>query len=127
MGMYKERLFMSILMMRQLPQVGEDLVMHDHVEVFSERLLKMSAGDASMLYAAFEDPSRQMTTMDGTANDLLWTDMAALGWLTPSTLDIPLPSRATISLKVFTITPTGKEPISKLLARDLERRHDHRG
>jgi len=64
-------------------------------------MLRMSAGDISMLDALVQDPEAQTATMPGTANDRLWSKMAEWGWMveTPS----PLPNT-----KTFGLTPVGK-------------------
>src|SRR6202011_1668595 len=79
----------------------------------------MSAGDLSILQAALEEPDEErpimVTTIPGSNNDLLWTEMVALGWMsTAEPLDAPVVS------KVFLINPTAKEPIRRFLA---ERSH----
>jgi hypothetical protein len=78
-----------------------------------------SAADLSILQAALEAPDEEhpilVTTTPGSKNDLLWSEMVALGWMTPAEpLDAPVVS------KVFRIDPAAKESIRGFLA---ERRH----
>lgn len=74
-----------------------------------------SAADRSILRAALEEPDSEqpilVTTTPGSNNDLLWTEMVALGWMSHAEpLDVPVSSR------VFRINPTAKESIWGFLA-----------
>ncbi len=93
--------------------------MTEHKPDFQTLSRAMSAGDLSILQAALEEPDEErpimVTTIPGSNNDLLWTEMVALGWMsTAEPLDAPVVS------KVFLINPTAKEPIRRFLA---ERSH----
>jgi hypothetical protein len=75
----------------------------------------VSAADLSILRAALEEPDSErlilVTTTPGSKNDLLWTEMVALGWMSHAEpLDVP------VSSKVFRINPTAKESIWVFLA-----------
>jgi hypothetical protein len=75
----------------------------------------VSAADLSILRAALEEPVSEqpvlVTTTPGSKNDLLWTAMVALGWMSHAEpLDVPVPS------KVFRINPTAKQSIWEFLA-----------
>jgi hypothetical protein len=75
----------------------------------------MSAADLSILQAVLEELGSErpimVTTTPGSNNDVLWSKMVALGWMSAAEpLDVP------VQTKVFVIEPTAKEPISTLLA-----------
>ena len=78
----------------------------------------MSAGDLSILQAAIQELGQErpvmVTTTPGSNNDVLWSKMAALGWMSAAEpLDVPVHS------KVFVLNTTAKEPISTLLSDNL--------
>jgi hypothetical protein len=77
----------------------------------------MSAADLSILQGALAEPGDQvvmLTTTPASANDLLWSEMTALGWLTAAgTLD------AAPGAKLYAIPASGKPLIAQFLA-DLD-------
>jgi hypothetical protein len=75
----------------------------------------MTAGDLSILQAAIDELGEErpimVTTTPGSKNDLLWSEMVKLGWMSPAgPLDAP------VKAKVFLIDPSAKEPIRGFLA-----------
>jgi hypothetical protein len=76
---------------------------------------RLTPAELSVLHAALAEESTQqpvmLTTSPGSNNDRLWSEMAALGWMSVGEpLEIPVPSR------VFRINPGCKEQISAFLA-----------
>lgn len=79
------------------------------------RMRMMSAADLSVLEAAAQEPSGEqpvlLTTVPGSANDQLWSEMAKLGWLSEEPpLDAPVRSR------VFALQPSAKPALEELFA-----------
>ena len=79
------------------------------------RMMAMSDGDISVLVAALKQPNSNsvMVTPEGSPNDALWSKLAALGWMSRNP-DLSLDE--TFSVKMFSITAAGIEPIRTLLA-----------
>lgn len=75
----------------------------------------VSEADLSILRAALEEPNSEVpilvTTTPGSKNDLLWTEMVALGWMSHAE-----PLDVAVSSKVFRINPAAKESIAGFVA-----------
>jgi hypothetical protein len=50
-------------------------------QLLLQRMRTMSAGDLSVLHASLERPESVMITPVGSPNDILWSEMAAFGWM----------------------------------------------
>lgn len=78
----------------------------------------MSAADLSILQGALAEPSTDeavmMTTVAGSKNDVLWSEMTALGWLTEAGVLDAVPGA-----KLYAMPPTAKPLIAQYLA-DLD-------
>jgi len=89
------------------------------MESLKARLRETSRGDLSILAALPETLAQEETvrlaTTSGSQNDLLWSQMAALGWME---LDQPLEGHA--ASKVYIVRRKAREPIEALLT-DLKR------
>lgn len=79
-------------------------------EQLFQRLRRMSAGDISVLRASLETSNSEMTTMPGSANDSLWSEMVTLGWMSKRTDAV-----GPIQILLFKVEPAGTEPIRALL------------
>jgi hypothetical protein len=83
------------------------------------QLRQMSGADRSILAALpeslLQEESVRLATTSGSQNDLLWSQMAALGWME---LDQPLKEVA--ASKVYIVRRSTREPIEALLT-DLKR------
>lgn len=84
-------------------------------EALLERMRSMSAADLSVLEAAIKQPSGEqpvlLTTIPGSANDQLWSEMTKLGWLSAEPpLAVPVQS------KVFALQPSAKPALEELFA-----------
>jgi hypothetical protein len=83
------------------------------------RMRELSAADLSILEAVVGTLDREdtvrLTTTPGSANDRLWSEMTALGWMsTDAPLEVP------VDTKVFVVHASAKEPLNTLLL-DLKR------
>jgi hypothetical protein len=86
-----------------------------------QRMQQMSAADISVLEAAANTPGSSMTTGPGSANETLWTEMAALGWMSVKDDVLDLPGGKQFIVRIYSITPQGGEPIWKLLSALMQR------
>jgi hypothetical protein len=86
------------------------------MDAFLERMRAMSAADLSVLAASAAEPGSSMTTVPGSANAALWSEMAKRGWMTTREEKIELPGRAPYVMTIYTIAPEGVRPIAELLA-----------
>lgn len=82
-----------------------------------ERMRQMSPADISVLDASTKTPESSMTTGPGSANEALWTEMVKLGWMTRRDEDLELPGGKRYSMKIYSISLEGLEPILDLLSR----------
>jgi hypothetical protein len=76
--------------------------------------------DLSILHAALMDLSPErptmLTTVPGSNNDRLWSEMVALGWMNAADpLDVAVPS------KVYVVNPAAQEEIRGFLADNARR------
>ena len=95
---------------------------------------KISPGDFSILWSVMDrrtgrpdsNDTYQMVTISGTPNDILWSEMVALGWMAVKEEDLPLlPDKPALKSKRFSILPDGWQPISELVtAESLRRERD---
>jgi hypothetical protein len=92
----------------------------EQLEALKARLKQMSAADQSILAAlpqtVNENEPIRLVTIPGSDNDLLWSQMVALGWMQ---LGESLEEHG--NSKVFVLMPEGREHIQNLL---LELRRD---
>jgi hypothetical protein len=79
---------------------------------------QLSLGDLSVLELAFQKPGAGLTTMAGSANDNLWREFAALGWMTREERALS----QTVSILLYEVTPLGEPPIRQLFAEFMRRR-----
>jgi hypothetical protein len=86
------------------------------IEALLKRMRGMSAADISVLEASTETPESSMTTAPGSPNELLWSEMAALGWMNRRDEDLELPGGARFPMKIYTISPEGLQSILNLLS-----------
>jgi len=86
-----------------------------------QRMQQMSAADISVLQAAANTPGSSMTSAPGSANESLWTDMAALGWMRVKDDVLDLPGGTQFVVRMYSITAQGGEPIAKLLSALMQR------
>lgn len=86
------------------------------IEALLERMREMSAADLSVLETSTETPGSSMTTAPGSPNELLWSEMVALGWMNRRDEDLELPGGARFPMKIYTISPEGLQPILNLLS-----------
>ena len=82
---------------------------------------EMSAADISVLAASTQEPGSNMTTAPGSPNEVLWTEMIELGWMSSRDESLDIPGRPPLPMKIYSITPEGLEPISNLLSRLSQR------
>jgi len=71
----------------------------------------------------YKDTDFQLTTVAGSKNYALWSELAALGWLTALPDPVPPPGGESVALRAFAQTPEGKDAIPRLLA-DYVRERD---
>jgi hypothetical protein len=86
-----------------------------------QRMRQMCAADISVLEAAANTPGSSITTGPGSANESLWTEMAALGWMSVKDDVLDLPGGKQFVVRIYSITPDGSEPILKLLSALMNR------
>jgi len=77
---------------------------------------RLSGSELSVLRAILETPGSQVATVKGSANDMLWSTLAAQGLAreSPLALDVPLPPN--LRPKSFTLTEEGREAVPRLVA-----------
>jgi hypothetical protein len=85
-------------------------------ESLLQRMRKMSAADLSVLQASADTPDSQMTTAPGSPNEVLWSEMEKLGWMIRAAEDISLPGGVKFAMHTYSMTPAGREAVSKLLS-----------
>jgi hypothetical protein len=85
-------------------------------ESLLQRMRKMSAADLSVLQASADMPDSQMTTAPGSPNEALWSEMEKLGWMIRAAEDISLPGGGKFAMLTYSMTPAGREAVSKLLS-----------
>lgn len=84
------------------------------------RMTTMSAADLSVLEAGLQIPDVCLTTQPGSANDVLWKEMEALGWLQGSDESLRISDRIPFPLRKYALREVGRAPIAALLARFRE-------
>jgi hypothetical protein len=104
----------------QIEFIGNKMdVTQAQIESLKAHLKEMSAADLSILDALTESLKQEETvslaTTPGSKNDLLWSQMAVLGWMK---LDKPLAEHA--ASKVYIVNREAREPLEALLI-DLKR------
>jgi hypothetical protein len=83
-------------------------------EMNVSRLIKnLSAGDLSVLHGWLQPIDNQMMTIEGSANDALWTVLAKRGLLRQSSPPADFP--AGLKIKIFSVTSEGRKRIPQLL------------
>ena len=91
-------------------------------EPAQDNLLKLldqlSLGDLSVLELALQQPGAGLTTMPGSANDNLWREFVALGWMTRQERVLS----PTVSILLYEMTPLGEPPIRQLFTEFVRRR-----
>ena len=88
----------------------------EQVEGLLTRMRKMSAADISVLEACTRTPESGMTTAPDSPNEILWSEMVELGWMTVKDDELELAEGFMFPMKIYTISTEGLEPIVKLLA-----------
>jgi hypothetical protein len=84
---------------------------------------QLSLGDLSMLELAFQQPRAGLTTMPGSANDNLWREFVALGWMTRQERVLS----QTVSILLYEMTPLGEPAIRQLFTEFVRRRSSAAG
>jgi len=88
----------------------------EEIEALFARAFRMSAGDMSVLEAGCERPGTAMITMEGSENDLLWTELSRLGWMEEGPPPPGLPDDAPpLPMKTFVVTEAGRQSVSIIL------------
>jgi hypothetical protein len=78
------------------------------------RLIKnLSAGDLSVLHAGLQSLENQMMTIEGSANDALWTVLEKRGLMRQSPVPSHFPSE--LKIRIFSVTSQGQKRIPQLL------------
>ena len=90
--------------------------MASQTDALLARMRTMSAADISVLLAAANTADSNMTTAPGSANEALWTGMAELGWVAIKDDSLDLPGGKRFEMKIYSITPAGRQPILDLLS-----------
>jgi TPR repeat protein len=72
---------------------------------------KLSSGDLSTMLASLDKPESRMMTVEGSANDVAWSEMVRLGWMNEPQLGT-VPG---VPAKVFTITDVGRMALPRAL------------
>jgi hypothetical protein len=89
------------------------------LESLKTLMREMSAADLSILetvpQALEQEDSVRLATVSGSKNDLLWSQMVALGWMTQEG-----PLEAQPASKVYIVPREAREPLERLLL-DLKR------
>ncbi|HEX8166905.1 MAG TPA: hypothetical protein VF601_14115 [Beijerinckiaceae bacterium] len=80
-------------------------------EHFRRRIAALGAGDRSVLEAALQNPDSQMLTTEGSANHVLWSEMAQIGWMT----ELPLPEGFPEFCRIYALTEEGSSAIPDLI------------
>ena len=88
----------------------------EQIETLLQRMREMSAADISVLEACLNTPESSMTTAPGSHNDMLWTEMVAYGWMIRREEELELPGGSKLLMKIYTISPEGRQPIISLLS-----------
>ena len=84
----------------------------ERIALLAHRIQGMSPSERSVLEAVLQSPEPEvnLATTAGSANDQLWSEMAALGWMSlESADDLPTGSR------LFKVGAAGKAAIARLL------------
>jgi hypothetical protein len=96
---------------------GVTMSVLSRTDALLDRMREMSAADISVLEAAATGPSGAgLTTMLGSPNDILWTDMERAGWMTSLIKELPA-NGLQLQLKVFRLEEAGQAPVRDLLER----------
>ena len=86
------------------------------VEALLQRMRQMSDADLSVLAASAQTPGSSMTTGPGSANEALWSELVALGWMVMRAEALELTGGRRIEMTIYSISVEGLQPISELLA-----------
>jgi hypothetical protein len=97
------------------------MITEAQIATLLQRMQQMSAADISVLEAAATTPGSSMTTGPGSANESLWTEMAALGWMSVKNDVLDLPGGKQFVVRIYSISPNASEPILKLLSAVMQR------
>lgn len=81
----------------------------------------LTAGDISMLEASVSSPGSIIATVSGSANDVFWTQLEALGWLRAAELPAGQPDLQW--MRCFTLDDAGVASIAALL-KQYARKHE---
>jgi hypothetical protein len=81
---------------------------------------QLSPGDLSVLELGLREPSAELLTMPGSANDTLWQQFAMRSWMTRK--ESSLPTEPATPTLLYEMTPTGRVMIAELFARLVYRR-----
>jgi len=82
---------------------------------FLQRIAKMSDADISILEGSLGMPDSVMSTASGSANDLLWSDMVNVGWMSKRTETPKIEGCPPATFLIYKIEQFGIEPIKGLL------------
>jgi hypothetical protein len=85
------------------------------MESFTQRILRMSDADISVLEGALKMPDSRMATSPGSANDLLWADMVVAGWMSKTVETPDVDALKSFTLLIYKIEEPGIQPISEFL------------
>ena len=89
----------------------------DQTERLLGRMRSLSAADLSVLEAGLARPDVALTTPPGSANDLLWKALDALGWLEGSDDRFDMPNGNSFPLRKYVFTEAGRPQIADLFAK----------
>jgi hypothetical protein len=107
----------NVIVIEKSPLLRDHAQMeHDEQQLaLLTRMRELSAADLSILEAVVEslgtDESPRLTTIPGSANDRLWSEMTKLGWMSA---DAPLED-VPMATKVFVVHASAKEPLDALV------------
>jgi hypothetical protein len=88
----------------------------EQIQSLLQRMGAMSEADISVLVASSQTPESGMTTGPGSPNEALWSEMADLGWMNIKEDALELPGGRQFTMKIYTISPEGLQPILELLS-----------
>jgi len=98
---------------------------NSELERFEQLARDVTVGDLSMLQAAARDDSVVLTTTAGTANDKLWSAMAAASWV--AEIEAPaLPHGLPLRFKSFKMLPEATAMVVALVERISAEKSLHR-
>jgi hypothetical protein len=92
------------------------MVTQAQIDALLQRMRQMSAADLSVLEASSGTPESSMTTAPGSPNEVLWSEMVGMGWMTKRDEDLDLPGGVRIPMSIYSITQQGLQPIMNLLS-----------